>query len=71
MSGTYPKLALACTAWRSTSKPMIAARPEEGRRRPVSILMVVVLPAPLGPRKPTISPRATARLTPRTASWLP
>src|SRR5262245_30621508 len=25
--------------------------------------MVVVLPAPLGPRKPTISPRSTSKLT--------
>ena len=29
--------------------------------------MVVVLPAPLGPRKPWISPGATSRLTPSTA----
>ena len=32
---------------------------------------VVVLPAPFGPRKPKISPRATCRLTPRTASTAP
>src|SRR5207245_9555500 len=30
--------------------------------------MVVVLPAPLGPRKPTISPRATSKLT-RSMAW--
>src|SRR5271169_4998253 len=30
--------------------------PAVGWMRPVSILRVVVLPAPLGPRKPTISP---------------
>src|SRR5947208_15600688 len=29
---------------------------------------VVVLPAPFGPRKPTISPSPTVRSTPRTAS---
>ena len=28
--------------------------PEDGRASPINILMVVVLPAPLGPRKPTI-----------------
>ncbi len=33
-----------------------------------SIRRVVVLPAPLGPRKPKISPAPTARSTPRTAS---
>src|SRR6185437_15131427 len=31
---------------------------------------VVVFPAPLGPRKPKISPRCTAKSTPRTASTL-
>ena len=36
--------------------------------RPVSILIVVVLPAPFGPRKPKISPRGTSKLTPCTAS---
>ena len=30
--------------------------------------MVVDLPAPLGPKKPKISPDATSKLTPRTAS---
>ena len=51
-----------------------------GRRRPpwrcppvglssvASIRSVVVLPAPLGPRKPKISPASTVRSTPRTAS---
>src|SRR5689334_19969828 len=33
--------------------------------------MVVVLPAPLGPRKPTISPRATSKLMWSTASTGP
>jgi hypothetical protein len=32
------------------------------------MLIVVVLPAPLGPRKPNTSPAATSKLTPRTAS---
>src|SRR5207248_2377910 len=32
------------------------------------MLMVVVLPAPLGPRKPNTSPVATSKSTPRTAS---
>ena len=33
--------------------------------------MVVVLPEPLGPRKPKTEPRGTARSTPSTASWWP
>ena len=37
----------------------------------VSIRTVVDLPAPLGPRKPKISPGSTARSTPRTASTVP
>src|ERR1700710_1961154 len=32
------------------------------------MLIVVVLPAPLGPRKPNTSPVATSNSTPRTAS---
>ena len=33
--------------------------------------IVVVLPAPFGPRKPKISPSFTCRSTPRTASTMP
>ena len=33
-------------------------RPEVGRRMPASDRSVVVLPAPLGPMRPTISPDA-------------
>ena len=35
------------------------------------MLIVVVLPAPFGPRKPNTSPAATSKLTPRTASTSP
>jgi len=34
----------------------------------MSILIVVVLPAPFGPRRPKSSPGRTSKLTPRTAS---
>ena len=47
--------------------PSIAASPEVGRRSPVSILMVVLLPAPFGPRKPKKRPRATRKDTWSTA----
>jgi hypothetical protein len=33
---------------------------EVGRNRPIIMRIVVVLPAPFGPRKPKISPRATS-----------
>ena len=42
--------------------------PAVGAMSPVSILIVVVLPAPFGPRKPKISPAPTVNEMPRTAS---
>ena len=50
-----------------TSKPSTLAEPEVGGMRPISIRIVVVLPAPFGPRKPKISPRSTVKDTPLTA----
>src|SRR5258708_30905642 len=41
--------------------PSRRASPAVGRRRPVSILMVVLLPAPLGPRKPKNRPPPTRK----------
>ena len=49
------------------SLPATTARPVVGTSRPVSILSVVVLPAPLGPRNATISPGAIANDTSATA----
>jgi len=45
----------------NTSNPAIFADPSEGGRKPVSIRMVVDLPAPLGPKNPRISPSFTAK----------
>ena len=53
---------------RTTSWPATSALPEVGRASVQSMLIVVVLPAPLGPRNPKTSPAATSKLTPRTAS---
>src|SRR5258707_1279156 len=50
-----------------TSKPPTTARPEVGGSSPQRMRMVVDLPAPLGPRKPKISPRATSSVTLSTA----
>src|SRR5215475_11834149 len=41
--------------------------PESGRRNPRSTDRSVVFPAPLGPMRPTVSPRRTSRLTPSRA----
>ena len=43
-----------------TSNPATVAVPADGGRKHVSMRMVVVLPAPLGPRNPTIWPFATS-----------
>ena len=42
-----------------------------GFSSPAIIRIVVVLPAPFGPRKPWISPGCTSRLTPSTAVNVP
>src|ERR1017187_5153439 len=49
------------TAWEVMEKPATLASPEEGGNSVVSILIVVVLPAPLEPSKPKISPPLTER----------
>ena len=54
--------------WLGTGRPNRRILPALGLIRPSSILIVVVLPLPLGPRKPTISPRCTVKLTFFTAS---
>src|SRR6202012_5352764 len=55
----------------TTSYPATLAVPELGSARVHRILMVVDLPAPFGPRKPKVSPAATSKLIPRTASISP
>src|SRR6266481_2199085 len=50
-----------------TSRPSTRAEPPLSGKRPVSILMTVVFPLPLGPRKPKISPFRTRKLTSLTA----
>src|SRR5690242_3882916 len=44
-----------------TSKPATLAEPEVGGKKQVRMRMVVVLPAPLGPRNPTIWPFSTSK----------
>src|SRR3712207_6062556 len=54
-----------------TSKPLTRAAPDVGLASVQSTLMVVLLPAPLGPRNPKTSPGGTVNDTPRTASTSP
>src|SRR5262245_47102831 len=51
--------------------PSKTIEPRVGRRKPLSKLKQVVLPAPLGPIKPTISPLSTVRSTLLTAASPP
>ncbi len=51
--------------------PSSRALPLVTSSRPVSIFMVVVLPQPLEPRKPKISPRSMRKLTWSTATKSP
>ena len=52
----------------TTSWPSTRALPDVGISSVISILIVVVLPAPFGPSSPNSSPSPTSKLTPRTAS---
>src|SRR5215831_12294299 len=49
----------------------MTTRPLLGTRMPIIIRIVVVLPAPLGPRNPNTSPRSTDRSRSRTAVTSP
>jgi hypothetical protein len=51
-----------------TEKPPTSASPESGLRRHERMEMVVVLPAPLGPRRLKISPSRIENETPSTAT---
>src|SRR4030095_908375 len=66
-SGMKPSDPFAASGSRSMSWLFTTIRPDEGFSKPAIIRIVVVFPAPLGPRKPWISPGATSRVTPSTA----
>src|SRR5215472_9998651 len=53
------------------SKPPTVTVPSEGGINPVIIRIVVDLPAPFGPRKPSTSPRSTENEMPSTARLAP
>src|SRR5665648_252337 len=58
---TTPITRLTLSGSFSTSKPETKIDPEEDSVSPTRARMVVVLPAPFGPRKPKISPENTLR----------
>ena len=55
----YPMRLFIFSGSFTTSIPATTAFPDVGRLSPQSILMAVVLPAPLAPRNPKISPFST------------
>src|SRR5450755_3477094 len=55
----------------AASWPATRAVPDVALASVQRILIVVVLPAPFGPRKPKVSPAATVKSIPRTASTSP
>ena len=67
----YPIRSRTRSASVRTFNPSTLASPALSGSKPVSILITVVLPLPLGPRNPKISPRATVKLTSFTAVKLP
>src|SRR6516165_6694624 len=67
----YPIRRLTPSGSLVTSMPPTRAVPDVGFRSPHSIRMVVDLPAPLLPRNPKISPRATSNDTWSTATKSP
>jgi len=59
--GTTPIRCRTCTACETTSAPPISAVPDVGFTRVVRMPIVVVLPAPFGPRSPKNSPCLISR----------
>ena len=53
--------------WEKTSKPATRAEPELAGMKHERIFIVVDLPAPFGPRKPTMRPLSTPKDTPSIA----
>ena len=51
--------------------PDTVTSPDVADRYPVMMFIVVVLPAPLGPKKPTMVPSSTVKLTRSSARFWP
>src|SRR5438876_11838238 len=68
---TPPIRCFTCIGSRRTLNPATVASPSVMSVRPVSNLIIVVLPAPFGPRRPKTVPEATFKLTWSTAVSFP
>src|SRR3972149_293080 len=66
-----PRWQILCVGSRWISCPLKMTRPEVGRWYALIMLNVVVLPDPLGPMRPRISPFSTWKETPLTAARPP
>ena len=66
-----PRRASATVDRRVTSSPSSHTRPDSGTRKPESMLSAVVLPEPLGPMRPRISPPSTVNARSSTAATPP
>ena len=70
-SGIQASFDFAPTGSSLRSWPAMFTEPEVGGRIPLRQRSVVVLPAPLGPTRPSTSPGWTSKEMPRTASVAP
>src|SRR3990167_364517 len=70
-SGNTPSWRRTASASFTLSRPSTCTRPDSGDIRVYSMRSVVVLPAPLGPSRPVISPSRAVKLTPCTAFTRP
>ncbi len=66
-----PTWAMASSKREAMSSPRMRTVPRSGRASPTSMRIVVVFPAPLGPRNPKTSPARTSKETSETASRRP
>ena len=61
--GRYPTRPRTARASFWQSRPKTDAEPPVGRMRSINRRIIVVFPAPLGPRKPKISPVSTVSVS--------
>ena len=66
-----PRDRATCGSVKLAGWPRTSMVPPSGSMAPLSILIRVLLPAPLSPTRQTTSPAATENDTPRTAATAP
>ena len=65
---TIPALTIVCGCHPATGRPSMAIVPPRGARSPLRVFRIVVLPAPLPPRRATTSFSGTSKVTSRMTS---